>query len=123
MDAAAREPRARPARAHVGVVNLLSTLVLGLLAAVLVIEVIPRLFDIESSCLSTRGVQRAGEEYFDALVVGGTLGWLGVAVASIYASIADRPRIVLLLPLAWFLTFVLLALIVAAAIGPAPCPP
>ena len=117
--------RSRPPRLHrvpVGLVSLASMLVLGVLAAFLVVDVIPRLFTIEPSCVSAGGWQGStGESYFDAVMVIGTFGWLGVAVGAIYASIADRRRVVLLLPVAWFLALVTFALTLAIVVGPAIC--
>jgi hypothetical protein len=109
-------------RVPVGLVSLASMLVLGVLAAFLVIEVIPRLFTIEPACISTGGWQGStGESYLDSVMVIGTFGWLGVAVGTVYASIADRRRVVLLLPVAWFIALVVFALTLAIVVGPAIC--
>jgi hypothetical protein len=109
-------------RVPVGVLSAASILVLGLLAGGLVVEVIPRLFTIEGSCVSARGWQRSGgDAYFDTVMVVGTLGWLVVAVATIYASITGRRATVLALPIAWFVALVLLALTLATVVGPAAC--
>ena len=52
----------------------------------------------------------------------GTFGWIGVLVATIYAAIAGRSRLVVLLPALWFLALVSGALVAAAFIGPERCP-
>ena len=52
----------------------------------------------------------------------GSLGWVVAFLGAIYASIADRRGVVLLLPLVWFAVLVLSALAVAAWLGPVPCP-
>jgi hypothetical protein len=97
-------------------------LVLGVVAAGVIVDLIPRLLTIESSCISSQGWTRSdGDSYFGTVMVIGTFGWLGVGVATIFASIAERRLAVLLLPMAWFAAFVLLALTMAFVIGPAPC--
>ena len=97
-------------RIPAGPVSALEFLLLGLAAAFLVLLAFPSLFTIESSCVGAHGVQStAGDTYIEGFVVAGTLGWLGVLIGTICASIADRRNIVLLLPLLWFLTLVLAA--------------
>lgn len=121
MQLAERRP-SRLDRMPMGLLSLASMLVLGVLAAFLVVEVIPRLFTIEPACVSAGGWQgSSGESYFDAVMVIGTFGWLGVGVGAIYASIADRRRVVLLLPVAWFLALLMFALTLAIVVGPARC--
>jgi len=111
-------------RVPVGVLSALGTLLLGVVAAMIVLIAIPNFFEIESSCVGASGVQRtAGDTYVGAFAVLGTLGWLGVLVASIVASIAERRDIAMLLPLLWFVTLVLAALGAAVFVGPEPCPP
>ena len=63
-----------------------------------------------------------GDTYVAGFVVVGTLGWLGVFLGTIYASMAARRDIVVLLPLLWFLTLVVAALVVGVLLGPEPCP-
>jgi hypothetical protein len=124
MQLAGQSPASRFDRLPVGFVSLASMLVLGGLAAFLVIDLIPRLFTIEPACLSGGGVQGSSSEaYFDSVMVIGTLGWLGVGVGAIYASIGERRRVVLLLPVAWFFSLVVFALTLAVTIGPARCAP
>jgi hypothetical protein len=107
-----------------GLVSVLAMVVLGLLAAALAAVVIPRLFGIAASCVGTQGWQRSsGDVYFDTVMVVGTFGWLAVAVAVIYASIAEQRGVVFLLPLAWFGALVVLAVTLAAFVGPATCAP
>jgi hypothetical protein len=109
-------------RVPVGVVSAVSMLLLGAIAAGVSVELIPRLLSIESSCITSQGWTRSdGDSYFGTVVVVGTFGWLGVGVATIYASIAERRSAVLLLPVAWFIAFLTFAFTMAAAIGPAPC--
>lgn len=106
-----------------GSLGALEILVLGSLAALLVLVVIPAVFAIDSGCVGTSGVQWiGGDTYFAGAGVVGTFGWLAVALAALYAQIAESPRLALLLPVAWFVLFVGGFLVVAAAIGPQPCP-
>lgn len=103
--------------------SVLEFLLLGVAAALLVLVVIPRTFAIESSCIGETGVQRtAGDTYVAGFVVLGTLGWIGAFLGAIYASIADRRGVVVLIPVVWFLALVLAALAVAVALGRVPCP-
>jgi hypothetical protein len=89
----------------------------------LVLVVIPRGFDIESSCISATGVQRTGgDDYVGGLVLVGTLGWLATFLGMIFANIADRRRLAALLPVLWFSALVAAALAVAVLVGPTPCP-
>ena len=102
----------------------LAFLLLGLAAALLVLFAFPRAFEIESSCVGATGTrQTAGDTYVAGFVLVGTLGWVVAFLGAIYASIDDRRGLVLLLPLAWFAVLVLAALVVAALLGPVPCPP
>jgi hypothetical protein len=98
--------------------------VLGILAAVLVLWAIPSLFEIEWECIAGAGGVESGkgDSYLSGVVVFGTLGWLLVAIGVVYAQIFGSRRGTLLLPAVWFATFVLGALIVATALGPQPCP-
>lgn len=117
---------ARPLRERIsaGVVSAVAIVLLGMLAAPLVLIAVPRAFGIEWACIGETGVQRtAGDTYIEALAVLGTIGWLAVLVGAIYASIAERRRLVVLLPTLWFVSLVSAALVAAAAVGPAPCPP
>jgi hypothetical protein len=50
------------------------------------------------------------------------MGWIGVFLGVLYGSIAERRGLVLLLPLVWFVVFVVAALVAAAVVGPVPCP-
>lgn len=121
---ASRDLRAqRSRRIGAGFLGALEILVLGPLAAYLVLRVIPSAFSIESDCVGQYGVQRiTGDSYFAAAAVVGTFGWLAVAGGAIYAQIAESSRLALLLPLAWFVVFVGGFLAGAAAIGPQVCP-
>jgi hypothetical protein len=119
----ADESRSWLAHVPAGAVSAFEILVLGLLAAYLVLVVIPGAFEIESSCVGRLGVQSTdGDSYIGGLVAVGTLGWLGVFLGTIWASIADKPRMVVLLPALWFAAFVLGALVLAIWVGPQPCP-
>lgn len=124
---APRRPGAkRPRRWHrpgAGLVALLEILALGVLAAWLVLWVVPSAFQIEWDCVSTSGARRVGgDSYAAAVVLAGTFGWLLVAIGVISAQIAESRRATLLLPLAWFAVFVVAALVAAAAMGAQPCP-
>jgi hypothetical protein len=124
-DAVARRPRGEPLldRVPVGLLAALETILLGALAAALVLYVFPRGFAIESQCVGPTGQQTtAGDTYVGAVVVFGTLGWLAVFIGALYGSIAERRGLVLLLPLVWFAVLVLSALVAAALVGPVACP-
>lgn len=113
----------RFARIPAGVVSALGFVVLGPLAAVLVLVTIPDAFQVESSCVTQTGaVATDGDVYAGAFAVLGTLGWFAVFLGVIYASIAERPRLVMLLPAVWFVALVAAALAAAAFVGPALCP-
>lgn len=106
-----------------GSLAALEILVLGALAAYLVLGIIPSAFSIESDCIGPSGVRRiTGDTYFAAAAVVGTFGWLAVAAAAICAQISESRRLALFLPFVWFLVFVGGALAVAATIGPQVCP-
>ena len=110
-------------RLPTGALSALAFLVLGPAAAVLVLVAIPRGFEIESSCVTPGGAQKtAGDTFVAAFALLGSLGWVVAFLGAIYASIADRRGVVLLLPLVWFAVLVLSALAVAAWLGPVPCP-
>ena len=103
--------------------SVVEILVLAPVAAILALWVIPGAFEIEWSCVGRYGVQATrGDSFGDAVTVGGTLGWLAVFVAVLFAHIAERPRLAALLPVVWFAVLILTTLIAAATIGPAPCP-
>ncbi|MEX2613507.1 MAG: hypothetical protein WD380_08005 [Gaiellaceae bacterium] len=102
---------------------MLEIIVLGLLAAYVVLLLIPSAFRIESDCVGEYGRERiTGDSYVAAAAVVGTFGWLAVTAGAIYAQIAESTRLSLLLPLAWFVFFVGGFLVIAAAIGPQLCP-
>lgn len=110
-------------RLPTGALSALAFLLLGPAAAVLVLVAIPRGFEIESSCVTSGGVQKtAGDTFVAAFALLGTLGWIVAFLGAIYASIADRRGVVVLLPLVWFAVLVFSALVVAALLGPVPCP-
>lgn len=123
MGAAHHRRGLRAVRVSAGVLSALEFVLLGPLAAALVLVAVPRGYGIESACLGGLGaVSTEGDSYVAAFVVAGTLGWLGVFVGVILASIAERPAIMLALPALWFAVLVLAAVTVAAAIGPVACP-
>ena len=106
--------------AYLGVLEIL---VLGPLAALIVLWLIPATFEIEWRCVGQAGVQRvSGDAYIAAVVVAGTFGWLLVLIGEIYAHIAESQRLALLLPIAWFAVFVAAALIAAISMGSQLCP-
>jgi hypothetical protein len=101
----------------------LEMLILGPLAAILVLGVIPSALEVEWACTTSLGTTRtAGEDYIAAFAVFGTIGWFGVLVASIFAGIADARRLAAILPVLWFVVLVGAALVVAWTVGPAACP-
>lgn len=116
-------PGSESRSAQGGPVSALAFVLLGLAAAALVLLVIPGAFAIESSCVTSSGSTRTvGDTYIAGFVVLGTLGWLAAFLGMIYANIADRRDVAMLVPLVWSATLVLTALVVAALLGPAPCP-
>ena len=119
-----RDPPARRLhRVGSGTISAIEILVLGLLAAYVVLLAIPSAFEIQSQCVGQYGTQHiAGDSYFAAASVSGTLGWLAVALGALFAQISESPRIAMLLPLAWFILFVSIFGIVAVAISPQLCP-
>jgi len=118
-----REPRVHRSRSlPSGLLCGLEILVLGPLAALLVLWVIPSAFEIEWACVGAYGVLRqAGDSYVAGFGVAGTFGWLAVFVAAIFANIAEVRWLPIVLPVAWFLALVAASLVVAASIGPQPC--
>ncbi len=118
-----REPRLHRSRGlPSGLLCALEILVLGPLAALLVLWVIPSAFGIEWACVGVSGVlHQAGDSYVAGFGVAGTFGWLAVGVAAIFASIAEVRWLPVVLPVAWFLALVAGSLVVAASIGPQPC--
>ena len=105
-----------------GSLGLLEILLLGSLAAFLVVYLIPSLVGLDSNCVGASGLQRvSGDTYNAGMMVLGTFGWLLVGVGVLFARIAESERFALLLPVAWFLLLVLSALAIAAAMGPESC--
>jgi len=120
---ATREPRSHRSRSlPLGLLCALEILVLGPLAALLVLWVIPSAFEIEWACVGASGVlHQAGDSYAAGFGVAGTFGWIAVVVGAIFASIAEVRWLPVVLPLAWFLALVAGSLVAAASIGPQPC--
>jgi amino acid transporter len=113
----------RSFRMTAGWLSVVEMLVLGPAAAILVLGAIPSAFEVEWACVGATGsVRTAGDTYVAAFATLGTMGWLGVLVALIYAEIAGWQRLVAVLPLVWFAVLVAAALVAAAVIGPEPCP-
>lgn len=103
--------------------SALEIIVLAPAAALLALWVIPGVFDIEWNCVGQFGAQTTrGDSFGDALTVAGTLGWVAVFVATLYAHIAERPRIAVLIPLCWFVVLVVGTFAAAVVVGPATCP-
>jgi hypothetical protein len=112
-----------PSEARIGLVVLLEFLVFAPLAAVIALWVVPEAFGVESQCVGALGVQRvAGDAYVATIAVAGTFGWLLVLLGEVFARIAGARRLALLLPVAWFVLLVAVALVMAAATGSEPCP-
>lgn len=124
MAPSSRDLRARRSRLiGSGFLGAFEILVLGSLAACIVLLVIPSALTIESDCVGEHGRERiTGDSYFAAAAVVGTFGWLAVTAGAIYAQIAESARLALLLPIAWFVVFVGGFFVIAAAIGPQLCP-
>ncbi len=104
--------------------SLLELVVLVPLAGVLTLWFFPKWFDVQWTCVSGFGEQgnTPGDVYSNAVGVLGTLGWIVVAIAVLFAHIAERPRLAALFPAVWFGLLVGGALVAAAAISPSPCP-
>ena len=110
----------KPSSASLG---LLEIVVLGPLAAFLVVYLIPSLMGLDWNCVGAFGPQRlSGDTYIAGVMVLGTLGWLLVALGVLFAQIAESERLAVLLPVAWFLLLVLSSLVISAAMGPKYCP-
>jgi hypothetical protein len=110
-------------RVPAGLVSTLEFLVLGPLAAVLVLVVIPRAFGVESACSGPLGfVSTDGDTYVGAMVALGTFGWIVTFLGVVYAGIAESRGVVLLLPAVFFAVLVLAGLAAAIVIGPSHCP-
>ncbi|GIU95368.1 MAG: hypothetical protein KatS3mg012_1825 [Gaiellaceae bacterium] len=101
----------------------IEVVVLAPLAAILVLLAFPSWFEIDWGCVSTTtGVMRtAGDAYIATFGVLGTLGWLLVVMAALFANVTGSSRFAAYLPVAWFTALVTSALIAAAAIGPQIC--
>jgi hypothetical protein len=76
------------------------------------------------SCVTSLGAEgnTASDVFSNTVGVLGTFGWIIVAIAVLFAHIAERPRLAAVIPAVWFVLLVGGAAIAAAAIGPAPCP-
>lgn len=62
-------------RVPAGLVSAVAIVLLGMLAAILVLIALPRAFGIEWACVGETGVQRtAGDAYVEAFAVLGTIG-------------------------------------------------
>ncbi len=111
-------------RLSIDSLSLLELVVFVPLAGVLVLWLIPEWLDVHWSCVTGLGEQgaTAGDAYADTVGVLGTFGWIVVAIAVLFAHIAERPRLAALIAALWFVLLVGGAAIAAAAIGPAPCP-
>jgi hypothetical protein len=120
----ARQPHPRRHRFSIDSLSVLELLVFVPAAGVLALWLIPDWFDIHWSCLSGFGEEgnTPGDVFSNTVGVLGTFGWILVAIAVLFAHIAERPRLAALLPALWFVLLVGGAAIAAAAIGPAPCP-
>jgi len=106
-----------------GSLGLLEVLVLGPIAAALVLRFIPSLFGVDWDCVGAYGRQRvAGDTYLAVMVVAGTFGWLLVALGMLFAQIADSERLAVLLPVVWFLVLVVSSFAFSAATGSEFCP-
>ena len=102
---------------------MLEILVLGPIAAVLVIGFIPSQFGVDWQCVGANGVQRvSGDTYLSGMIVAGTLGWFLVALGVLFAQIAESERLAVLLPVVWFFVLVVSAFALSAAIGSDLCP-
>jgi hypothetical protein len=100
----------------------IEVLVLAPIAALLVLWLIPGWLQIEWGCVSATGVgHTAGDTYITTFAVLGTLGWLLVAMAALFANVTGSTRVAQLLPVAWFTTLVLGAVVAAATMGPQLC--
>jgi hypothetical protein len=95
---------------------------LALLSGMLVLVILPGMFDVEWGCFGPTGGERtAADTYVGVFAVGGALGWLVTGGLTAVAYSTGRRGLALLFPLAWFGVLVLTSLIVAVSIGPLPC--
>ena len=118
--ASSTRTRYRPSAETLSVVEVL---VLAPLAAALAFWLIPAAFGIDWSCVTSTGVgTTTGDSFARTVAVAGTLGWVFVLVGTLFAHIAERPRLAVALPAVWFVLLVGVMTIAAAAVGPAPCP-
>jgi hypothetical protein len=111
-------------RFSVDSLSLLELVVFVPAAGILVLWLIPKWLDIQWGCVTGLGEQgnTPGDVYSNTFGVLGTLGWLVVAIAVLFAHIAERPRLAGVIPAVWFGLIVGGAAIGAAAIAPAACP-
>jgi hypothetical protein len=115
--------KGRSLRLSAGWLSVVEIVVLVPAAAILVFGAVPSAFDVEWTCIGPTGTERtAGDTYLAGVAILMTFGWLLVLVASVYAEIAERPRVAALLPVLWFVAVVAISLVAAAAIGPELCP-
>jgi hypothetical protein len=125
MTGAMTESR-QPSRLRRGVtperVTGIEVLVLAPLAAILVLWLIPEWFQIDWGCVSASGLgHTSGDTYITVFAVFGTLGWLLVAMAALFANVTGSNRLAQLLPVIWFALLVGSAAVTAATVGPAIC--
>ena len=100
----------------------IEVIVLAPIAALLVLWLIPAWFQIDWGCVSSTGVGHTpGDTYITTFAVLGTLGWLLVAMAALFANVTGSTRVAQILPVAWFTALVLGAVVAAATMGPQLC--
>ena len=104
-------------------VSAVEILVLAPLTAIFAFWLVPDAFGIEWSCGSVVGIESTrGDSFAETVAVAGTIGWVLVFLGTLFAQIAERPRLAVVLPLAWFALLIGAMTIAATAVGPAPCP-
>jgi len=115
----------RPRRRRVGApsLTLLELLVLAPLSLWIGLWWAPDAFDVEWGCAGALTTQSTrGELYGELAAVAGSLGWLVVFVAFLFAHIAEQSQLAAALPTAWFAVYAGGCVVAAAAVGPALCP-
>lgn len=106
-----------------GWLSLVELIVLAPAAGIMVFAVVPSVFDVEWNCLGGFGVATTeGDTYLAGFASIMAIGWLLVLVGIVYAEIADNRRAAAAIPAVWFVALVAIAVVWAAAIGPARCP-
>lgn len=107
-----------PGRRLVSILEILFVGVSGIFLAVLAI---PQWNGVETFCFLDGPEAPAADRYATWTLVIGLATWIAMIVATIFAFRLSRPTLGVFLPLAWFLSLLAVAAVVAYEIGPQPC--